>query len=200
MVFSQWPCLWGAELSVYLLEADAWIFSQGEFIRVPWIHSFIHFHIPPHRIHIPTPTHPHPPTHTHTAPHQPHQCCLLYIFTSSHCRIACSLVFFPLKHLLRLGFFLLSAAAWAGLSPCSHICPMLVDFFQSPQLFHLVWYSQGNISVFTFFYVGAHVRVTPSVGRKSLCPFIQCSFFCLYKHECMWGGNYLHTTLTMGTL
>ena len=119
-----------------------------------FIHSCPHSSPPhPHMYsHTPTPTHPHPPTHPHTAPCQLHQCCLLYIFTSSHFGIACSLVFFPLKRLLRLGFFPLSAAAWAGLSPCCHIYPMLVDFFQSPQLFHLVWYSQSNISLFTFFY------------------------------------------------
>ena len=169
-----------------------------------FIHSCPHSSPPhPHTYsHTPTPKHPHPPTHPHTAPCQLHQCCLLYIFTSSHFGIACSLVFFPLKRLLRLGFFPLSAAAWAGLSPCSHIYPMLVDFFQSPQLFHLVWYSQSNISLFTFFYVSAHATVTRSVGRKSHCSFIYSKslFFCLYKHECMWAGNYLHTTLTMGTL
>ena len=34
VVFSHCLCLQGAELSVYLLEADGWILSQGEFIRV----------------------------------------------------------------------------------------------------------------------------------------------------------------------
>lgn len=35
MVLCHWPGLRRVQLSVYLLKADAWILSQGEFIRVP---------------------------------------------------------------------------------------------------------------------------------------------------------------------
>lgn len=89
VVFSHWPCLWGAELSVYLLEADVWILSQGEFIRVPWIHSFIHSHIPP------APT----PPHTRAQLHVSHVNVVCHIFgrlffIQSHFGIVWSLVFF----------------------------------------------------------------------------------------------------------
>lgn len=95
---------------------------------------------------------PSPRTHRHTHSSMPGMpMFLLYIFIKSHVGAVCSLVFFPLKHILELDCFSPSVEACVGPRPCSHKCPMLVDFFQPPLLFHLVWCSQSNVSASTFF-------------------------------------------------
>lgn len=105
---------------------------------------------------------------------------LLYIFIKSHVGAVCSLVFFPLKHILELDCFSPSVEACVGPRPCSHKCPMLVDFFQPPLLFHLVWCSQSNVSASTFFYAGAHARRPCTAWRNSLCPFVQRIHFSVF--------------------
>lgn len=164
VVFSHWPCLWGAELSVYLLEADVWILSQGEFIRVPWIHSFIHSHIPP------APT----PPHTRAQLHVSHVNVVCHIFgrlffIQSHFGIVWSLVFFLWAHSWAWFLYPIRGTLGWPQSLLSYLANAYV-FFQSQQLFHLARHFQSNTRVFIFFLIGAHARVTCRYSEEESLP------------------------------